>query len=82
MFNSEEYKKGFMDGVKYAKSVNNTVIHTAHWISEKHGVSHYTYICDHCYGKSRFRKSLFCPDCGYQMTEKGKSNNITIYRND
>ena len=29
--------------------------------------------CNHCYGKSKFRKSKFCPDCGYLMT-KEKNN--------
>ena len=72
MFNSEEYKKGFMDGVKYAEKNRKPVVHTAHWISEKVDKSHYNYYCDHCFYKSKFAKSNFCPDCGYQMIEKGK----------
>ena len=72
MFNSDEYKKGFNAGVEYATKNYKPECHTAHWISEKHGVSHYVYVCDHCNGRSRYIKSRFCPHCGYEMIEKDK----------
>ena len=70
MFNSEDYKKGFRDGVAYASKDRQPVIHTAHWIKEKFDKTHYNYICDHCFYKSKFHKSKFCPDCGYMMEDK------------
>lgn len=70
MFNSEDYKKGFKDGVEYAKKHQAPVIHTASWISEKVDKSHYNYYCDHCDYKSKFVKSNFCPNCGYMMNEE------------
>lgn len=45
------------------------VIHRAHWISEKVDKSHYNYYCDHCFYKSKFVKSNFCPECGYMMVK-------------
>ena len=69
MFNSEEYKKGFMDGVKYAEKNRKPIVHTAHWIKEKFDKTHYNYYCDHCNFKSKFHKSKFCPGCGYMMVE-------------
>ena len=43
--------------------------HIAHWVSNKVDKSHYNYYCDHCNYKSEFRKSVFCPGCGYIMSE-------------
>ena len=42
----------------------------AHWIAKKRDSSHYDYICDHCESKSRFRKTPYCPICGYRMIEE------------
>lgn len=53
--------------------VEEPPVRNAHWITVKTDESHYNYICNHCYGKSKFRKSKFCPDCGYLMT-KEKNN--------
>lgn len=44
--------------------------HIAHWVSNKVDKSHYNYYCDHCNYKSEFRKSVFCPGCGYIMSEE------------
>ena len=45
----------------------------AHWISKRVDKYHYDYYCNHCFFKSKFQKSNFCPDCGYLMT-KEKNN--------
>ena len=42
----------------------------AHWIRKKVDKTHYNYYCDHCNYKSEFRKSVFCPGCGYIMSEE------------
>jgi len=42
----------------------------AHWKSVRVDKRHYNYYCDHCYKKSEFRKSRYCPECGYLMEEK------------
>ena len=42
----------------------------AHWKRIKVDKTHYNYYCDHCNYKSEFRKSVFCPGCGYIMSEE------------
>lgn len=44
----------------------------AHWIRKKVDKYHYDYYCDHCFYKSPFKKSNFCPDCGFLMAKEEK----------
>ena len=48
----------------------NTKPREAYWQAVKTDKSHYNYFCSNCKAKSRFRKSPFCPMCGYRMIEK------------
>lgn len=42
---------------------------TSYWIPEKVDYRHRHYICHNCKGKSKYRKSPFCPMCGLRMVE-------------
>ncbi len=42
---------------------------TSYWIPEKVDYRHRHYVCHNCKGKSKYRKSPFCPMCGLRMVE-------------
>lgn len=44
----------------------------AFWIGKRVDKYHYTYVCSNCKSKSKFRKSPYCPICGYRMLEDDK----------
>ena len=68
---SEEYKTGYRQGYQdgYERGKMESV-KTSFWKAVKTDKSHYNYYCGHCNRKSEFRKSAFCPGCGYKMVEK------------
>lgn len=37
------------------------------WLSVKKDNRHYHYVCDHCKSVSKYRKTPYCPMCGYLM---------------
>ena len=39
----------------------------AKWISVKKDKRHYHYVCNHCKAVSKYRKTPYCPMCGYLM---------------
>lgn len=41
----------------------------AFWIMERTDKYHRNYFCSHCKNKQRFRKTPYCPMCGYRMLE-------------
>ena len=47
-------------------------IKEAFWIGKRVDKYHYTYVCSNCKSKSKFRKSPYCPICGYRMLEGEK----------
>ena len=65
MIDTEDYKKGFKDGFKYGQA--KAIRPKSFWIAEKADKRHYHYYCDNCGCESRYRKSRYCPDCGYEM---------------
>ena len=42
----------------------------AYWLMKKTDKTHRDYFCSNCKNKQRFRKTPFCPMCGYRMIEK------------
>ena len=46
------------------------IVREAFWISKKTDKYHYNYFCSNCQNKSRFRKTPFCPMCGFRMIEE------------
>lgn len=45
------------------------IVHESFWIMEKTDKYHRNYRCDNCKNKQRFRKTPYCPMCGYRMIE-------------
>lgn len=39
------------------------------WIAKRMDKYHYSYFCGNCGQKSRFKKSPYCPMCGFRMIE-------------
>ena len=67
MINTEDYKQGFKDGYREALNDLRKYSHKAHWDAEKVDKSHYYYYCDNCGHQSKYKKTLYCPECGSQM---------------
>ena len=39
----------------------------AKWISVKIDARHYHYVCNNCMSSQKYRKTPYCPICGYLM---------------
>ena len=48
----------------------NTKPRESFWVAKKRDRTHYDYFCHNCGRKQRFRKTPFCPMCGFRMIEK------------
>lgn len=69
MINTEDYKKGFRDGFEYGKAKSNSEEKTSYWIADRIDKRHYHYRCHNCGCVLKYRKSNYCPDCGYKMED-------------
>ena len=46
------------------------IVKESFWVMEKTDKYHRTYRCDNCKKVQRFRKTPYCPMCGFRMIEK------------
>ena len=44
------------------------------WQTVKRDKSHYYYSCENCGCISRYKKSIYCPECGSRMIDKVAGN--------
>lgn len=68
MFDAEEYKKGFRDGYKQGLTKASAIRPAAYWVPVRVDKRHYKYLCFNCGCQSKYKKSNYCPDCGFEMS--------------